>query len=206
MNSKTNRGFISVIIVLLVLVGFGAFYFLGTLKPKSDISTPTSKPTESGSLITPTSKSSTPDPTIKDWKTFKSEDFRNKDSIYNAYQVKYPPNCHPKKDYAIKVFECEFSEGNATIIFNAGGHGAGDGGMGVIMDNVSKKYSSGEGKLTEVEIVSKKEITGTFWFNKTDLAEYYSIWGLEFYGVSKDNLEEFNIILDKILNSVEFLE
>lgn len=79
---KNQKGFIPVLIILVVLLGFVGVYYLGTLKPKSAIETPNTTPIVSispSSVVT--SKSATPDPTAK-WKTYKNEQYR--------FEFKYP--------------------------------------------------------------------------------------------------------------------
>lgn len=194
-----QKGFVLpiLIIVSLLILAVVAYFFSPKQISSVSVKTPTNLP-KANTLPT-----HTPDPAIANWKVFKDVAFLNKDSIYNAYQVRYPENC-TKKDY--KILECILANSSATIILNAGGHGSGDESIKVLVDNVSRKYPSGEGKFTEIELINKQEIIGTFWFDKTEKAEYYGIWGLEFYGVSKSDLDEFNLLIEMILNSVEFIE
>ncbi len=67
---KNQKGFIPVIIILVVLIGFVGIYYLGTLKPKNTTVNPTSTPTilNSPSSVA-TSKPAIPDPTAN-WKTY----------------------------------------------------------------------------------------------------------------------------------------
>lgn len=55
---KNKEGFVPVIIILLVLIGFVGVYFLGTLKPKSPAESPTPTPV-STTLTKPSPLSST---------------------------------------------------------------------------------------------------------------------------------------------------
>lgn len=194
---KSQKGFVIPVAIIILLLILAVFAYL--FSPKSLSSINVKSP-----ISSPKSIKSTPptDPATKDWKNFKDEAFINKDSIYNAYQIKYPESC-TKIDY--KILECALNSSRVTIVLNAGGHGGRGEEIEALISNVLKEYPAGEGRLT-VDLIDQKEVVGTFWLNKTDLVEYYSIWGLEFYGLSKDDFEEFYVILDKMLNSLEFIE
>jgi hypothetical protein len=153
--------------------------------------------------VASTTPTMVPEAGTENWKVFKDQGFLSKDPIYNAYVIRYPENC-TKVEY--KILECTLANSKATIVLMSGGHGGDDSRIRVIFDNVDKKYKGGEGKLNEFELISKKQVRGTFRFTKVFGSEYSNAWMLEFYGVSKDDLKEFNLILDKILNSIEFIK
>ena len=78
---KSQKGFVPIVIILMVLLGIGSAYYIGTIKPKSV----TVDPTPIVSLLpSPSviSKSATPDPTAK-WETYANEKMK--------VLLKYPP-------------------------------------------------------------------------------------------------------------------
>lgn len=79
---KNQKGFVPVIIILIVLIGFVGVYYLGTLKPKNVVVNPTSTPTVSNSPSSvATFKSATSDP-ITEWKTYQDNNM--------GFEIKYP--------------------------------------------------------------------------------------------------------------------
>lgn len=72
-----QAGFVPVIIVLVVLIGFVGVYYLGRLNPKKEVSNPTSSPVatviDTSKPTVPTTKPTT-DP-MANWKTYKNNKF-----------------------------------------------------------------------------------------------------------------------------------
>jgi hypothetical protein len=82
---KNQKGFIPVILVLVVLIGFAGVYYLGTLKPKYTTVSPTLIPVVSSSPSSiATSKSATPD-TISNFKTYTNTKYGYSISYSSSY-------------------------------------------------------------------------------------------------------------------------
>lgn len=79
---KNQKGFIPVIIILVVLIGFVGVYYLGTLKQKNTTVNPTTTPVVSSlPSSVATSKPATPDPTVN-WKKYTNTKY--------GYSISYP--------------------------------------------------------------------------------------------------------------------
>lgn len=96
---KSQKGFVPVIIVLVVLIGFVGVYFLGTLKNKTTVVSPTSVPNiVINESSVPSSKPvATNDPTYY-WKTYSNTKFN--------YSLKIPSDWvgYTMKDFSIQNF------------------------------------------------------------------------------------------------------
>lgn len=107
---KNNRGFVPAIIILVVLIGFGVFYFLGTLKPKSVI---VATPIPTIISVSSSKPVATSDPTAN-WKTYVDPN--------SLFSFKYPSDWRLEKmDLGVgetfgKIGEYQLSIDNANIV------------------------------------------------------------------------------------------
>lgn len=96
---KLQKGFVPVIIILVVLIGFVGVYFLGTLKNKTVVINPTPTPnTVATESVAPSyNPVVTTDPT-SNWKTYRNTKFN--------YSLRIPSNWvgYTMKDFSVQDF------------------------------------------------------------------------------------------------------
>lgn len=106
----------------------------------------------------------------------------------------------------MSTIDCKLSNGTATIVINAGGHGGVVGNFKPIKTNEPKAIIAGSGLISQTLNLDTNSVSGTYWINKTDDFAQEPIIGFEFMEVPYADFAEFEKLFDDILSTLTFVK